>query len=193
MAGGKKEIMNNVIFLDIDGVLNCDLHYKSSQFKDYKEAKKSLRKSVKAEKISRLEFYKSQICVERIRLLNELCSETDTVVVISSTWRLGKTIDELQEILNYCGATFRIIGKTDHLGYERGIEISKWLKDNCDNYFNTPYYDFYNYAIIDDDSDMLLNQQSHFFQTDGYCGLTHNTCYRIKRFFTRKTFSDIST
>lgn len=180
--------MTNIIFLDIDGVLNCELHYKSSQFKDYKEAKKSLRKSVKAEKISRLDFYKSKICLERVKLLSGLCENTDTAVVISSTWRMGKTIDELQEILNYCGATFKVIGKTDYLGYERGIEISKWLKDNCQNYFDTPYYDFYRYAIIDDDSDMLLNQQYHFFQTDGYSGLTYNTCYQINRFFTHKTF-----
>ena len=47
------------------------------------------------------------------------------------------------------------------------------------------YYDFYNYVIIDDDSDMLLNQQEHFFNTDYYSGLTHNTCYRIKRFFNK--------
>jgi hypothetical protein len=28
-----------------------------------------------------------------------LCEEIDAEVVISSTWRLGKTIDELQEII----------------------------------------------------------------------------------------------
>jgi len=50
------------------------------------------------------------------------------------------------------------------------------------------YYDFYKYAIIDDDSDMLLNQEQNFFQTDNYSGLTPNTCYKIKRFATHKTF-----
>lgn len=180
--------MTNIIFLDIDGVLNCELHYKSIQFTDYKEAKKSLRKSVKKQEIERLDFYKSQICLDRVKLLNELCESTDTSIVISSTWRMGKTINELQEILNYCGSTFKVIGKTDHLGYERGIEISKWLKDNCQTFFNVPYYDFYRYAIIDDDSDMLLNQQHHFFQTDGYSGLTRNICYKINRFLTHKTF-----
>lgn len=172
--------MKNIIFLDIDGVLNCQLHYESKFFTDY---------IAKPEKV-KSEHYKSQLCPERIKLLNELCESTDTTIVISSTWRLGKTIEELQQILDDSGATFKIIGKTDHLGYERGIEISKWLKDNCMALFNVHYYDFYRYAIIDDDSDMLLNQQFHFFQTDSYSGLTHNTCYKIKRFFTKKTFED---
>jgi hypothetical protein len=50
------------------------------------------------------------------------------------------------------------------------------------------YFDFHKYAIIDDDSDMLLNQRFNFFQTDNYSGLTPNTCYKIKRFFTGRTF-----
>lgn len=184
--------MKNIIFLDIDGVLNCQLFYHSQQFKDYKEAKKSLRKSVKREAIERMEYYKSQICTERVSWLNELCEKTETAIVVSSTWRMNKTVEQLQEILNACGATFKVIDKTEHLGYERGVEISKWLKDNTKIYFDIPYYDFYNYAIIDDDSDMLLNQRAHFFQTDNYSGLTPNTCYKIQRFFTQTTFENIS-
>ena len=41
---------------------------------------------------------------------------------------------------------------------------------------------------VDDDGDMLLWQQHNFFQTDNYSGLTPNICYKIKRFFTHKTF-----
>lgn len=180
--------MSNIIFLDIDGVLNCQLFYHSKQFQDYKEAKKSLRKSVKADEISRLDYHTSQICMERVGWLNTLCEEANCEVVISSTWRMGRTVNELQEILNYCGATFKVIDKTEHLGYERGIEIAKWLRDNCEKLFGVDYYDFYNYVIIDDDSDMLLNQQQHFFHTDPYSGLTPNTCYKIKRFLTKKAF-----
>lgn len=181
--------MNNIIFLDIDGVLNCQLHYKSLQFKDYKEAKKQMRKDVKSERIDRLDYYKGQISSERIEWFNELCKDVEADVVISSTWRMGKSIEELQEIFNYCGGTFNIISKTEHLGYERGIEISKWLKDNIKpETYGCHYFDFYRYAIIDDDSDMLLNQEMHFFKTDGYSGLTPNICYRIKRFFLHKTF-----
>jgi len=178
-----------IIFLDIDGVFNCQLFYHSQQFSDYKAAKKQLRKDVKAERIAKLDFYASQICKERIGWFSELCKETNAVVVISSTWRHGKTVEELQEIMNYSGGSFEIISKTDHNGYERGTEISKWLKENIKpDTHGCHYFDFYRYAIIDDDSDMLLNQRDHFFQTDNYSGLTPNTCYKIKRFFTHKTF-----
>lgn len=181
--------MTNIIFLDIDGVLNCQLHYESIQFKNYKEAKKQLRKDVKAERISRMEYYSSQISKERIGWLNDLCSETDSVVVASTSWRNSFTIEEFQEMLEYCGATFKVIGKTGNCECRiRGVEIKQWLSDNCMELFNVHSHDFYRYAIIDDDSDMLLRQQDHFFQTDNYSGLTPTICYKIKRFFTHKTF-----
>lgn len=181
--------MTNIIFLDIDGVLNCQLFYESQQFEDYKDAKKKLRKQVKSKEIERLDFYNSQICKKRVEWLNDLCKETDSKIVISSTWRSGKSVEELQEILNYCGATFEIISKTGHSESRvRGVEIKEWLCENCKMLFGVEYYDFYRYAIIDDDSDMLLNQGSHFFQTDTYSGLTPSTCYKIKRFFTHQTF-----
>ena len=119
-----------LIFLDVDGVFNCQIFYHSKQFQDYKEAKKTLRKSLKAKQIERMEYYSSQICRERIQWFNELCKEINAEVVVSSTWRMGKTVEQLQEIFDYCGGTFKVISKTEHLGYERGVEISKWLKDN---------------------------------------------------------------
>lgn len=179
----------NLIFLDIDGVLNCQLFYETQQFKDYKEAKKSLRKAVKSEQIERLEYYSHQICKDRIRMINGLCEETNSVVVVSSTWRSGKSIEELQQIFDFCGGTFKVIDKTPHDNCRiRGVEIKQWLDANCIKLFGVHSHDFYRYAIIDDDSDMLLWQQDHFFQTDNYSGLTPNTCYRIKRYFTHKTF-----
>lgn len=184
----------NIIFLDIDGVFNCQMHYESEQFKDYldknyKSIKKELRKQVKQKKIERLDYYASQICKERIKWFSELCQEVYAEVVISSTWRMGKTIEELQEIMDYCGGSFKIIDKTPRTGYERGTDISKWLQDNIKpETHGCHYFDFYRYAIIDDDSDMLLDQQYHFFQTDSYAGLTPQTCHKIKQFFTHKTF-----
>ena len=179
-----------IYFLDIDGVFNCQLHYESSQFKDYRDAKKTLKKQVKKGIIERLEYYKSQICVERVAMFSELCEKTNAVVVVSSTWRSGKTIEELQEVFDYCGATFKVIGKTGHSDLrERGPEIKHWLKKNItEETHGCLYFDFYKYAIIDDDSDMMLRQSEHFFQTDNYSGLTPTTCYKIGRFIKRKTF-----
>jgi len=188
---------NSIIFLDIDGVLNSQLFYEE-QFKHlqrfdsiplYRVVKKQLKKLVKKKEISRMEYYKSQICGKRISWLNTLCEETNSGIVLSASMRGGKTVKQLQEIFNYCGATFTIIDKTGHSESRiRGVEIHKWLQDNCMCWFGVNHYDFYRYAIIDDDSDMLLNQQNHFFHCDNYSGLTPNTCYKIKRFFTHKTF-----
>src|SRR6185312_5049549 len=179
----------SIVFLDMDGVFNCQLFYSSKQFQNYREAKKQLRKDVKAKRIERLEYYASQICKERVQWFHKLCQEVNAVVVISSTWRQNKTVGELQEIMDYCGGNFKIIDKTPYTGYERGTEISKWLHDNIKpEIHGCHYYDFHRYVIIDDDSDMLLNQRFNFFQTDNYSGLTPNTCYKIKRFLTGRTF-----
>ena len=181
-----------LIFLDIDGVFNCQLHYHSLQFESYRDAKKQLRKDVKAKRIERLDYYASQICKERIGWFNTLCKDIGAEVIISSTWRMSKTVEQLQEVLNYCGGDFKVISKTEHLGFERGIEISKWLKDNIKlETHGCHYYDFHKYVIIDDDSDMLLNQRFNFFKTDNYSGLTPNTCYKIKRFITGQTFGSL--
>lgn len=162
--------MKNIIFLDIDGVLNCQIFYE----------KRGQSESI-------IEHPQNQICTERVGWLNNLCSETESAVVISSTWR-HSGLEYCKDVLQKAGATFEIIDITPSLHVERGCEIQKWLRDNVEKYFDVKYFDFYRYAIIDDDSDMLLWQQQHFFQTDPYSGLTPTTCYKIKRFFTHKTF-----
>lgn len=102
--------------------------------------------------------------------------------------RNSHTIEEIREIFKYCGSTFDIIDKTPYTGYERGTEISKWLKDNTEKWFDVAYYDFHRYCIIDDDSDMLLNQQYNFFKVDNYCGFTPTNYSDIRKFLLHKTF-----
>ena len=177
----------NIIFLDIDGVLNCELHYRSQQFTDHKQAKKYLKKAAQKEEIDWKEYYNCQLSRERIEWLNELCKETDSVVVISSTWRMGQTMEQLQETLGNAGATFTIVGTTPYDNCRiRGVEIFQWLEKNITKETHGIHaYQFHNYVIIDDDSDMLLRQREHFFQTDSYSGLTPNTCYSIKLFLNK--------
>lgn len=155
----------NIIFLDIDGVLNCQIYFE----KDRSEGI--------------IKHPLSSLCKERIGWLNELCKEINAVVVLSSTWR-HYGLKYCQEVLTEAGANFEIIDITPDLRGEhclRGNEIFKWIKDNegLIGYSG----DFRSYVIIDDDSDMLLWQREHFFQTDTYSGLTPNICYKIKRFF----------
>ena len=187
----------NIIFLDVDGVLNCQIFY-TEHFSHlerfdgipfYKTVKKYLRKLFKEKEISDLDYYKSQMSLDRITWLNELCKKTNTAIVLSASMRSAWSVEELQKIFNYCGATFTIIGKTEHCQCRtRGCEIHKWLSDNCMEWFGVNYYDFYRYAIIDDDSDMLIGQQFNFFKVDNYSGITPTTIYLIERFFTHKAY-----
>lgn len=151
-----------IIFLDIDGVLNCQVFYEKRKVKGYK----------------------GNICKERMGWLNDLVKDLNATVVISSTWRSdGK--QKLQEVFNEYGATFEIHDVTPYggKGTVRGNEIRMWLSENISpETYGCYSHDFTRYAIIDDDSDMLLWQKANFFQTDSYSGLTPNICYKIKRF-----------
>ena len=60
----------------------------------------------------------------------------------------------------------------------RGEEIQKWLDE-------TPEVE--DYAILDDDSDMLSEQMDKFYHCDGYFGLSPNHLYRISRAFEGKS------
>jgi hypothetical protein len=197
MIEAVKNKYSSIIFLDVDGVLNCQLFYEERYANMhahdgiplYKVVKKYLRKLVKSKEISRLDYYKGEMCEMRMGWLNELCAETNSAVVLSASMRAQYSVEELQTIFNHCGATFTIIDKTGHCECRtRGCEIQAWIHENIDKWFDLQYFDFYSYAIIDDDSDMLLNQQYNFFHVDGFSGLTPNTCYKIKRFLTHKTF-----
>jgi len=186
-----------LLFLDLDGVINCQTFYEE-RYKNltkydgvpfYKTVKKYLRKLIKTKQITKMDYYRGEMCPMRMGWLNELCAELNLGVVLSASMRAQYSVDELQTIFNECGATFTIIDKTGHCESRiRGVEINDWLHENVEKWFDVKYYDFYKFVIIDDDSDMLLNQQYNFFQTDNYSGLTPSTCYRIKRFLTHKTF-----
>jgi len=155
-----------IIFLDIDGVLNNESMPRKGNFETKEDRDKS------------------QFSPRAVALLNDLCETTKSDVVISSSWRVGRSLDELKELMTMVGCTFNVIGKTPTLGVERGCEISRWLRENITvQDYGCHYFDFKRYAILDDESDMLLNQQQHFFQTNNAIGLTTRECYKITNFF----------
>ena len=170
--------MKNIIFLDFDGVLNCQDFYQKLQ-------REQALNTIGTQK---------DIDPWRVSLLNTLCKDTNSSIVISSSWRYSG-LEYCKKALKLAGAEFEIIDSTPILNYKevghtppRGVEIKAWLDDNCYTLFGIHSHDFYRYAIIDDDSDMLLNQQYHFFRTDPYSGLTPHICDRIKTLFLKKTF-----
>jgi hypothetical protein len=81
-----------------------------------------------------------------IQVLNEIVAGAGADVVVSSTWRYGKTAPELQEILDAEGFKGRVLDKTADGtgGVSRGEEIAAWLAEHAVSSF----------VIIDDHVDM---------------------------------------
>lgn len=172
-----------VIFLDIDGVLNHEMWYR-----------RRFQEMDKNSETSRHPYY--EFDPQSVAELNRIIELTDAKIVISSTWRLGRTTEQLQEILNSVGFKGEIIGRTPHfiakgetiddkpISYTvpRGCEIDWWLSNegkfqriNWSTEVQKEYLEkalVKNYVILDDDSDMLYNQREHFVKTSIYSGLS---------------------
>jgi hypothetical protein len=124
-----------VIFLDIDGVLAPIRRW--DRYGDLEPA-----------------------CIE---VLNEIVASARAEVVVSSTWRHGKTVAELQAMLEAEGFIGRVVDKTPTAspGGNRGEEIAAWLAEHAVGGF----------VIIDDHIDMgelrtelVLTHPSHGLQ-----------------------------
>lgn len=141
-----------IIFLDIDGVLNTVEKQDDDCFLDGYILNRTL-----------------------VGRLNKLITDTGASVVISSTWRKLLTADDIQIMLDFAGYVGTICGMTENSSHGvRGVEINSWLRSRRDSITN--------YIILDDDSDMMLNQAPHFFNTDINFGLTDKIVYKATRF-----------
>ena len=109
-----EELTRRVIFLDIDGVLAPIRQW--DRYGDLDPA-----------------------CIQ---VLNEIVTRGGADVVVSSTWRYGKTVAALQEILEEAGFTGSIVDMTPigAPGADRGAEIASWLAEHTVS----------GYVIIDD-------------------------------------------
>jgi hypothetical protein len=129
-----QDVARRVIFLDIDGVLAP---------------------------IRRWDRY-GDLDPACIQVLNEIVARGQADVVVSSTWRYGKTVVELQEILEAQGFIGCVLDKTPTgaPGADRGEEIAAWLAEHA----------VVGYVIIDDHVDMR-ELQTHLVQTHPAHGL----------------------
>ena len=146
-----RRVTGRVIFLDIDGVL-APIH-RWDRYGDLDPA-----------------------C---IRVLNEIVAEGGADVVVSSTWRHGKTIAELQDMLHTEGFTGCVVDKTptNMSGASRGDEIAAWLAGHA----------VAGYVIIDDHADMG-ELRSHLVQTHPAHGLQPGDAPRAIEMLRRSLF-----
>lgn len=138
--------MKKILFLDIDGVLNSDEWF---------------------EKCYNKKVYDDGIDPKLVQKINKL----DCEVVISSSW--GCDNGQTWKKLHKKGFNLKVIGYTEHhemgcVWIVRGNSIKKWLNDNI----GYDYFKKCRYAILDDDSDMLLEQKDHFVKVDNMTGVT---------------------
>lgn len=93
-----------------------------------------------------------------IRLIQRLCDSAGVQIVLSSAWRNDAEWETYGPALG-----LPIIGRTPSFLGPRGREIQKWLEDH-------PGVE--QYAIVDDDGDMLTEQLPRFVHTNAEEGLT---------------------
>ena len=152
------------IFLDFDGVLNHENFYNK-------------RHEIGIDKYP--PYPLCEIDPKSVENLNYIVKETDAKVVVSSSWRHGRSKKELQSILDNSGFIGEVIDVTPNLinfeGSVRGNEIWAWIKNNVENYF-----DFFDYVIFDDDCDMLYYQKDNFIHVDKWVGITGRDVMRAK-------------
>jgi len=121
--------------------------------------------------------------------LGLILKETGAELVLSSSWRKG-TLEETVQYMDMMGFRFcdKLVGVTIR-GYHhiekgfpmsipRGVEIKQWIDQNIHRedgkgpFVRKKLGEDYTYLILDDDSDMLLEQKDFFVRTDHYQGLT---------------------
>lgn len=161
--------MNRYLFLDIDGVLNSMRSHITYQ-------KMVLSSHVKY-RIDSSEPLASLFDPLSVGLLKEAQKALGFQIVISSTWRTHLTVHEFHLIFDDYGWDTRgiIIGKTGHEPVNRGRQIKSWMNEHA----KYPSQ----YCILDDSSDMLVEQEPFFVHTNLNDGLDWDSFMKIFRAF----------
>jgi len=125
-----------IIFLDFDGVLNSDAFFKANDNR----------------------YLPETLDLAAVARVNTIVARTGAKVVVSSTWRLGYSLDQLKDILGRHHLSGEVIGVTPVIQdvdedrvivvrkAPRGLEIQRWL----DTQPEPPEA----FVILDDEADM---------------------------------------
>lgn len=164
----------NVMFLDVDGVLNSVRSFAAGQ------ARLKAYSAENPDDPYWLKITKCTIDPIAVDLINRACRESDVKIVISSTHRMHvhDSPTKLDELKNYFGSLGinpdYVIDWTARLHTPRGVEIQDWL---------IRHPEVKQYVIVDDDSDMLPEQMGNFVRCDGDIGLSYKNFVDICTLF----------
>lgn len=149
-------MINNIIFLDIDGVLNSDKYFSSIEDKE----------DTYTDQVTQLLL---DIDMTKVKLLLKVARISHAKIVISSTWRRMKLYPSIKEVLINIGLP--IVGETPFVEGQRGEEIRTYLADNQVD----------NFCIIDDEVFKDYQElEDNLIKTDFYQdGLTEEICHKI--------------
>jgi hypothetical protein len=162
----------NVVFLDVDGVLNSERSFLAggARVKQYTLDN--------PDDPYWLKITRCTIDPVAIDLVNRICDKCDAKLVISSTHRKHfKDADDklalMQDYFYKLGLRRNlVIGWTESLHTIRGIEIQEWLERHPE---------VNNYVILDDSSDMLPEQMEFFVRCDGKVGVSSENYFQMLR------------
>jgi hypothetical protein len=140
-----------VIFLDFDGVVNIP-YWKYNEYGN-------LQSNYNFPSDGRVNNYQA------VQWVCEFCEKYDYKIVISSTWRKNRSLENCTNYLTRCGLrqSVKVIGMTPVLsGKHRGDEITLWLNQHPE---------VTDYLIFDDDSDMTIHTDK-LIKCDSIVGFT---------------------
>lgn len=149
--------MRNIIFCDIDGIVNTIQIHKHK---------------LPWQRMIKKDGYYFDIChpsycrvsnKQAVYWLEKLALETESEIVITSSWRIGNSTRKIARALYNSGLSrkVKIIDSTKQLG-RRDDEILEWVE--------THYVS--NYVVLDDDSYDLEKVKDRLVQTRTGAGLT---------------------
>ena len=160
--------MSKILFLDIDGVLNTEQQHDRCVNLG----------------IDPVDGFGYAFDPEAVANLKRIVAVTDADIVISSSWKVWG-LAAMQRMWARRNLPGKVIGITPNTTSDemllsvdldmdipavKGSEIKEWLSTN-DN-------EVTHYAILDDLPDMLLEQETHFVQTDPRIGITEDDANR---------------
>ena len=152
--------MEKVIFLDIDGVLNSEEYFINRQ----RPYTGDFRRSHDIDSIA----------IER---LNRIMENTNTEIVLSSSWRIFP-LTEVVSAMNYKGFKYNIKYVTTREYMDRGLQILKFIQENSVE----------DYIVLDDEAFDILKYipKKQFVKTKWKTGLLDSHAYYIIEYFNRK-------